>query len=297
MAQRRPRGSHGVLARPAGPPADWFSLAQFGPAWLSLFCPPSRRPLQAPALICPGLAQLGSAWLSLAQRPSHGSPGAQARLVAPVAFWFILVQLGSAVLSRLGPRAHYVGRDSASTHPDLAQIGSAWFSLAQRPPRGPPGRAGAPGGSCGRLAQLGSVWCSAAQPAQPARAACRQPLRARVWLSLAQLRSAWLSARHVEPRKRRRGMTVPAAAWFSLAQPGSAWLSRPGQCAQHFGRTSALVWLNLVQLGSAWLSTRRAIPSACASAPGRRCGSLAQLGPAWLSLAQLGSACPACARL
>ena len=126
-----------MLARPAGPPADWFSLAQFGPAWFSLFYPPSRRPLPASAFICPGLAQLGSAWLSLAQRPSHGSQGAQARLVAPVAFRFILVHLGSAVLSRLGPLAHHVGRASASTHPDLAQIGSAWFSLAQRPLREP----------------------------------------------------------------------------------------------------------------------------------------------------------------
>ena len=191
---RGPPGRAGAPGRSCGSLAQlgsaWFSLAQLGSAGLSLRAPPLGS---AAAVTCAGLAQLGSALFSLAQLPPHRAQDAQARLAVPSAAWFSLAQPGSAWRSRLGQRAQHLGIASALTRPSLAHLGSAWFSLAQRSPRAPPGRAGAPGRICSSLAQLGSAW-----------------------FSLAQIGSAWLSLR-APPLG-----SVSNATCTCLAQLGSA---------------------------------------------------------------------------
>ena len=113
------------------------SLAQLGSAWLSLAprTPAGRRKLTCPLRsFPPGSAQHGSAWLSLAQLGSAWLSRAQ---TPKLPAWLSLVQLGSAWLRR-APRAP-TGRWRLSDFirsifprsGGLAQLGSAWLSLAQ----------------------------------------------------------------------------------------------------------------------------------------------------------------------
>ena len=203
-------------------------LRQFGSAWLSLAqhaWPARAAPRHwSSALARPGLAQFGSVWFSLAQRPLREPQDVQARLADPWWFgsaWLSLVQLGSACVACACP---FFG--SAATFPcaGLAQLGSVWLSLAQRPAhrtREEQTRFAVPAAAWFSLAQPGS----ACRPGQRAQRFGRASSHAQVWLNMVQLGSAWLSARRAGALGVQVRLGADAAAWLSLAQPGSAWIS------------------------------------------------------------------------
>ena len=231
-------------------------LRQFGSAWLSLAhqaWPARAAPRHcSSAFARPGLAQLGSAWFSLAQRPLREPQDVQARLADLWRFgsaWPSLVQLGSACVTCACP---LFGRAATFPCAGLAQLGSVWLSLAQRPAHREPrkSRRDLP---C--LRQLGSAWLSLAQPGSAGRASAR---------------SASAGLLHTP----RFGST-----WFSLAQPGSAPAARaPWACK--------CAWEQLRQLGSAWLSSAQ-LGSVCLSLPSLRAAFRQPLrARVWLSLAQ-----------
>ena len=200
----------------------WLNLVLFGSAWHSARCANPRTCRRAWPILG-GLAQHGSAWFSLAQ---HAWP-ALARFSAVLQLfharvWLSLALFGSAWLSA----QHIEPGKSRRDLPCLRQRGSAWLSLAQ-----PAGRASARSASAGllRTPRFGSTWFSLAQPgsAPAARApwACRcawgqMRQLGSAWLSLAQLGSVCLSLPSLRAAFRE---PLCARVWLSVAQLLSAW--------------------------------------------------------------------------